>query len=310
MLESREIINYKTEEEWLNLRASDYTSTSVSGLFDLSPWVSKFEIYHAKANNVHVPFEPTERTEKGKHLESAIAQEVSASLGMAVKPMKFYVRIPGTKIGSSFDYQINHPVHGWIPLEIKVVDYFRHKDSWLEEQAPDHIELQMQHQLEVANAEYGIIAACVGIYDIHIYERKRDREVGSAIHKFVGQMEEDIKAGKSPSPEIGSDLEVVKLLYPNAEGDMDATKDNEMSAMLNKYKRLKADAAEIEKELNRLKAQIHFKAEDKAKIFTNEHIANVSWTAGSAGTVITQSMVGSVIGERAPYRQLLVKDAK
>lgn len=310
MLENREIIHFKSEEEWLILRKEDYTSTTVAGLFGLSPYVSRFEIYHAKANNIHVPFEPTERTEKGKRLQDAIAQEVGIMLSMEVKPMNFYVRIPATKIGSSFDYQINHPEYGWIPLEIKAVDFFQHKEKWVEDQAPDHIELQLQHQLETANAEAGMIAAATGIYDIHTYLRKRDKEVGAAIHKFVGQMEEDIAKGNSPSPDIGSDLEVVKLLFPNADGDLDATKDNEMSAMLNKYKRLKTDAGEIEKELEKLKAQIHYKAGDKGKVFTNEHIATVGWIKDSPGLLITHHMVGQYVGARKGYRQLLVKGVK
>ncbi len=310
MLENRDIIHYKTEDEWLELRRQDYTSTSVAALFDLSPYVSKFEVYHAKASNIHVPFEANERTEKGKRLEAAIAEEVGLMLNAEVKPMKFYVRIPDTKIGSSFDYQINHPEYGWIPLEIKAVDLFQYKEKWSDGIPPDHIEIQVQHQMEVANAEAAVIAAATGIYDINISISKRDKKVGEAIHKFVSYMEDDISKGNSPSPNIGSDIEVVKLLFPNADGDLDATKDNEMAVMLSKYKRLKDDAGVIEDELDKLKAQIHFKAGDKAKVFTNDHIATVGWTKNSPGMLITHHMVGQYVGGRKGYRQLLVKEVK
>lgn len=310
MLENREIINYNTEAEWLALRKVDYTSTVTSGILGFSPYCTAFEIYHAKKSGLHVPFEPNERTEKGKRLEAAIAEEVGLEMGCEVKPMKFYVRIPGTSIGSSFDYQINHKDHGWIPLEIKCVDHFIYKKAWLYDELPDHIELQAQHQMHTANASHAIVAAATSIYDVHIYKRARDIEIGKSIELSVRNMEDRIANRNPPVPDFSRDSDVINLLFPFAEGELDATGDIELEGLASKHKRLKAESSEIDKQIDALKTEIHFKLEGKAKAFTQGFVIDCAWTKDSAPTLITPEMVGSSYGGRKGYRKLLIKDLR
>jgi predicted phage-related endonuclease len=94
MLENREVYPFTTEEEWLATRAKDYTSTTVSALFGLSPYLTEFEVYHARKSGLRLPFKGNSRMAKGKRLEWAIAEEVGLMLGCEVVQFKDYVRIP------------------------------------------------------------------------------------------------------------------------------------------------------------------------------------------------------------------------
>jgi len=310
MLENRNAIEYKDEAEWLELRKQYYTSTMTPALFDMSPYLTEFEMYHAKKSGLQVPFETNERVEKGKRLEEAVAKEVGLMLNCEVQPFKEFVTIPETKIGSSFDWKINHPEHGWIVLEIKCVDWRVHKNSWIDGQAPDHIELQVQHQMEVANCDHAIIAAATGIYDIHIYERERDKEVGQAIIKAVSRFESNLSNNIIPEVNYARDTEIIKLLYKDADGEIDLKSDNNIDNLLDKYLRLKKREKIIEGGLTAIKNEIHCKMKDKSIGTSNNYKLNCTWTKDSQGTLIEESMVGSYLGGKKGYRQLRITELK
>jgi len=158
---------YKTptsEQEWLEWRTHDLTSTDIAALFDLSPYSTKFEVWHAKKSGEQSAFNDNERMQAGRHIEPAIASLVAERYGVTVAPFKFYATDAEARIGSSFDYQITHGVasnnpdiarlfklHGPGILECKNVDFLAHRDRWTADECPDHIEIQLQHQLELAD---------------------------------------------------------------------------------------------------------------------------------------------------------------
>ena len=47
-----EVIAFRSEQEWLDLRKKDITSTDVAALFNLSPYKTEFELYHEKLSGV------------------------------------------------------------------------------------------------------------------------------------------------------------------------------------------------------------------------------------------------------------------
>jgi len=148
---SRDTIKIQDEAQWLALRREDITSTMVPALFGLSPYTTIFELYQAKANGLEMEFKSNARVEKGNRMEAYAAQEIAHATGWTVEPFKDYVRIPGERMGSSFDCIATKPDGSRGILEIKAVDFFRHRDLWVDGEAPEHIEIQLQHQLECAD---------------------------------------------------------------------------------------------------------------------------------------------------------------
>lgn len=308
---TREIIPITSEEQWLNeLRPCDITSTMSAALFGASPYLTIFEVYHAKHSNVHVPFHQTERMHKGRQVEKYVAESVADMLGAIPRTNNDYIRIPGERMASSFDWELVFPDGEVVNLEIKAVDYFQHKIRWEEDEAPPHIEIQVQHEMECADKyERTIIAACTGIYDFHLIERKRDRDMGASIRQAVRNFWRDVNASNEPKPDYYRDAEVIAALYPVV-GEQPANKsdDEELEALLSKYSRLKSESSAMQDEAQAVKAQIHYRLGDIGVAYTERYKVTAKVTKGSPGKVVTQDMVGTKINERAPFRQLLVKD--
>jgi len=98
-------IEIENEKQWLAERAKDVTSTEVSALFGLSPYLTEFELFHQKRDGVTVKFEPNERMKWGNRLESAIAHGAAEDMGWNIAKFNVYMRVQEARIGSSFDFE-------------------------------------------------------------------------------------------------------------------------------------------------------------------------------------------------------------
>lgn len=304
---TRQLIEITSHEQWLDLRREDITSTMVPALFGLSPYTTRFELYHAKASGIEVPFKGNDRVDKGTRMEQYAAQEIAAKTGWTVEPFKSYMRVPDERMGCSFDCIATKPDGSRGILEIKAVDYFIHKDRWVDDQAPEHIEIQLQHQLECANEfEWGAIAAFTGIYDFHLYERERDREMGEAMRRTVAAFWADVDARRAPPPDFARDDAVIALLHKGADGaPLDLTSDDDFDRLLARYERHKATEKEAKALADADKAEIHHRLAGAAGAYTNRYRVTAGWTKDSPGR---PAEPGEIIGARAGYRQCILKD--
>lgn len=211
---------------WLLLRHTCISSTESSALFGLSPYATAFEVAVAKKAPEPEDFVGDERMSWGTRLQDAIAIGVDTDYGVNVEPMREYLVKPGTRMGSSFDYQITgcgltpkdsvladlFRAHGPGLLEIKNVDSLEYKNKWSEE-APDHIEIQVQHQLEVSGLKWAVIAALVGGNRAEILVRLRDEAVGAAISRKVDEFWKLLGSGAMPPVVMPEDAGVLIKLY-------------------------------------------------------------------------------------------------
>lgn len=307
---TRQIIPILNEESWLALRHDDITSTAMSALIGASPYATPFEIYHAKKSGLQVPFEKNERMKKGNRGEQYCAQEVSEKTGWPIRKISEYIRIPNERMGASFDYEIKHPQKGWGILEIKMVDFFQHKIKFEDDECPPYMEIQFQHQLECADRyEWGMIAVFTGIYDYISYERDRDNEMGKNLRSIAKKFWADVDEGREPLVNFYRDHAVLDLLYKNAGGEaIDATKDEELEAVLAKHVRLGKEIKLLDVERDAAKAEIHRRLGNTGGAFTARYKITAGWTKDFEGTLITPEMIGTRIGAKKGYRQCLSKD--
>lgn len=316
----REIIKITSEEQWLQLRKSDITSTMSPALFNLSPYGTVFELYHAKKSGVHVPFDENDRTQKGKRMEAYAAQEVALRMGWEVWPLDIYVRDPELKMGTSFDFGYKKPDGKKGILEIKAVDHFQFKQKWqtksetdeesgeeIPPEAPAHIEIQAQHQLEAKNDpefEEITIAPFISIYDFHIFTRARDREFGNNIRTGIKKFWADVANGNEPNPNFYRDGKVIDQLYKDAGGDpIDMTGDSTFEGLAARYERLAAEEKSAKEARQATKYEIHRILENEGGAFTDKYKVLTTWTKDSPAKLITQEMVGTIIPGRKGYRQ-------
>ncbi len=244
-----QIITPKSKDHWLALRHQDVTSTESAALFGLSPYMTEFELYHRKIDPTPIEIEETERMKWGSRLEPVIAQGISEDFGVIIKPFKEYVRHDNLRMGSSFDYLITgagDDVRNEIStaflergrgiLEIKNVDYFIHKDYWMEGEAPVHIEIQVQHQLEATGYEWAVICPFVGGNCLKPLIRIRDRDMGANIVAAINKFWKDVAVGNEPAPDFNRDAEFIAKLYGEASDDqVDLTDNSRARIALEEY---------------------------------------------------------------------------
>lgn len=252
--------------DWLRNRTMDITSTEVAALFDLSPYMTKFELWHKKKDQVILEIEANERMAWGDRLESVIATGIGEDKGWAVSPFKNYMRIPDIRLGSSFDYIINDQD---AILEIKNVDGLIFKNQWLKDddsfEAPDHIELQVQVQLLVSGKNKAHIGVFVGGNKIHLIEREPDLDIQAAIIEKTKEFWQSIYDNNPPSPDFNKDFDFIKSMYDYAEPGK-LLKSDEFFELAKQYKDFATAAKEAEEAKQAIKAEILTKIGDHEKV--------------------------------------------
>jgi predicted phage-related endonuclease len=312
-----EIIPFTTEQAWLDERAKDVTSTESAALFGLSPYVTRFDLWHRKKSGIAPVFESNERMECGNFLESGIAALLARRNGWEIRPMKDYRRIPGERTGSSFDFEIlNHP-EGPAHLEIKNVDFLAFRDGWIEHddgefEAPQHIELQVQHQMMVSGYPRAFIGALIGGNRPIVIERLRDDAVIAAIRHRIKQFWRDVDDGIEPPPLMPEDAEAVIRMNQFAEPGkiLDASTDEKIASLVEKYKQLTATRDTADEDAKAIKAELLIAIGDAEKVLLPGWTISAGMVADTPPTVITTDMVGQTYGGRKGFRNMRINKRK
>lgn len=302
-----QIIHPKDKQEWLEERAKDITSTEIAALFGISPYLTEYELWHRKKNNLIVEIEENERMKWGTRLQDAIAAGVAEEQGWNIRRMNEYMRLEIMGLGSSFDFSIepNHdePINvGELGLlEIKNVDGLQFKQGWIVDgdnvEAPPHIELQVQHQLLVSGRQYAYIGALIGGNNLILIKREASKKVHDAICHKTALFWLSIKGNIQPDPNFQTDSSFIASLYNYSEPGkvVDVAENEQIVKMAGEYK----EAGDKIKVLDNMRDEI------KAKILTV--IGDAEKAMGGSFTV-TANMVGPahIEYERKPYRSFKI----
>lgn len=212
----------RTEAGWLKLRKPDITATAAAALFGCSPYMTPFDLFHQLAGNITVEIEENDRMKWGKRLQSAIARGICADAGWIIvddHPFLYARSKSVDGMGASPDYIIADPKRpelGHAALEIKNVDLFVAGRDWSDEEAPTHIEFQLQHQLSVTGFSWGVVGGLIGGNSVRRFERMRDDEVIAELNRRVTGMHERVALGQAPAPDYLADYDTIRALYRHA----------------------------------------------------------------------------------------------
>lgn len=286
---NRQIITPDSEAHWLALRTEDLTSTDIAALFGLSPYKTAFELFWEKKSGERAPFTDNDRAKWGRRLEATVAAGIAEDQGWEIRPMKEYMRLPGLRIGASFDFRvvtselIPHEGPGLPPfnhfdraddahLEIKCVDFLAFRDGWTIDEgfieAPPHIELQVQHQMLVSGLRRAYIGVLVAGNRIEVIERQADDAVHAGILAKAAEFWASIESGVSPDPVMPDDAEAVIRMNQFAEPGklLDARGDTELADLLREYNELGKAARDAEEARQVRKAEILVRIGDAEKV--------------------------------------------
>ena len=301
------------KQSWLENRLLDVTSTEVSALYDLSPYQTEFELYHQKKEKLVVRLDDNERMLWGRNLESAIAHGAADTMGWEIEKLDVYMSNEN-RLGSSFDFKINksnkfdQPEEGVGILEIKNVDGVAYRKNWKDDgngniEAPEHIELQIQHQMEVSGINWCALVALVGGNTQKIIFRKRDRAIGEDLTKKVGEFWQKVKEGTPPSIDNLKDAEyMIKTLHNQADAGVMIDADEDLDKLIDEYNQISREAHSLGKTKESIKAQILERSQKASKIISKYGTISCGMSKESKGKLITKDMVGTYQGPRKGYR--------
>lgn len=320
------IHNPKSREDWLALRHKYVSSTEQAALHGLSPYLTAFELYHSKRQDKPTEFEQNERMTWGLRQEESVARGIAEDYGVKVRKLNAYVSLDGTGMGSSFDYEIVGIKEGVPPagpvlqdaykllgpgiLEIKCVDWLIHKQQWIkgdgkeqDDEAPPHIEIQVQHQLHTIQRKWAAMGVLIGGNKLQMILREYDEAVGAAMQEKVKAFWKDVKAGNAPPPVLPEDADMIAHIYNFGDPDkvVDAQGNAEIKALVDEYIEAGKKGKEAEDAKKTVKSKLLMLIGDASKVVVG---GGVSITAGTVAEGVVEQYT------RAAYRQFKVNVSK
>lgn len=255
-----ETIQPNDDAHWLSLRRQDVTSTEAAALFGLSPYMTQFELWHRKHDNLEVEFEVNERMRWGTRLQDSIAAGVAEDQGWKIRRMTEYIRDPELRMGASFDFEIIFPDGALGILEVKNVDALAFRDGWLVDgdnvEAPPHIEVQVQQQLALTGRKIAYIAALIGGNRVILIKREPDQTVITSIRKKIMEFWDSVNSSAAPSPDFVRDADFISRIYNFAEPGKIFNADEQISRLAFIYKQASEEAKLATEKKDAAKAEI------------------------------------------------------
>lgn len=296
-------IAVQDREHWHDLRGQNIGASEVAALFDESPYLTAFELWHQKAGNLpRVDLDDNERVQAGNHMEPAIAAWTAEKTGWRIQKVRRYLTHPIIQgMGASLDYEIiGHP-RGPGVLEIKNVDGLVYRE-WEGGEPPIHMLLQVQHQMAVSGRRWGAVAACIGGNRLEIFQYERREPTVALIEQKVADFWDSVRSGRAPTPDFSKDAEAIIAMHQAVSGDrvVDLAGNNHATVLMAEY-RMAGDAEKVAAE--RKKAA-------KAELLTimGDASAAICGDYKISAKMIGPSMVEAY--ERKPYRDFRINQIK
>lgn len=193
-------------------------ASEVAALFGVSPYCTRFELFHMKAGSIPAhDLDGQERIQAGQFLEPSIGAWAAHKWNWPIRNVKEYLTHPTVeRMGASLDFATVESE----PVEIKNVDnlVFRNGewevDGDIILDAPAHFLLQVQHQLACSpRKDRGWLIVCVGGNRLYRMEVPRHEKMITRIEREVEQFWADVLAGNEPKPDFEADAAAIALLY-------------------------------------------------------------------------------------------------
>lgn len=191
-------------------RASVVGASEVAALFDASPYVTHFELWHRKAGNVAVPeFGGNERIEAGIRLEPVIIDWACDKWGYTKRETPKRLQNQAG-IGGHPDQFVICPERGPGLLEIKTADWLVAK-SWGDE-PPLHYQLQAMTYMGLAGASWGDIVILVGGNELRRFQIEVRPKLFAEIERRVSDFWRSIATDTAPKPDYTRDGDTIREL--------------------------------------------------------------------------------------------------
>ncbi|WP_422057746.1 YqaJ viral recombinase family protein [Sphingomonas sp.] len=295
-------------------RASVVGASEVAALFDLSPWLTHFELWHRKKGSIATPefnamrddgTPENERIYCGVMLEPVIIKMACERWGY--EPIDTPKRLDNGKgIGGHPDQLVRCPVRGRGVLEVKTADWLVAK-QWGDEPPANYL-LQSQTYQGLARVAWGDVIVLVGGNELRRYQYDFRPKLFAEIEARVAAFWQTIADNKPPKPDYSRDGGTLAELFNDpADTLIDLRRDNRMPDLCNEYLAAKEAERAAACRVDAAKAELLEKLGNNAAAMVEGFSVRIPEVAGKPDQVITADMVGKTLPGRKPHRRFYIK---
>lgn len=266
--------------EWYEYRKTGIGASEVSALFNLNTYISKFELWHQKAQKIEVENHDSILTRAGLHMEDFIIKEFSDMLDVEVEKANHVVEHDSVKgmFATPDAYIIEGGKRTGI-LEIKNVCQEAIDFVWIDGQPPLSYEFQIMHQMACTGLKKATICALVSCREILTFDYVWNDKAINAIKNSVSNFWRSVE--RNEPPEADADKKtfgVLKKVYPVKKGEkIDMSKDNILPDYCQKFLVAKENKKNFEEAYTETRNLIKQKIKEYQEVVVNGYV--VSQTA-------------------------------
>lgn len=293
-------------------RASHVGASEVAALFDASPYLTAFELWHRKKGTISTPdfmaegAPNNERIEAGIRLEPAIIQWACDRWGYQRREAPTHLS-NGNGLGGHPDSLVTCPERGDGLIEVKTADWLIRK-KWGEE-PPLHYLLQAQSYAGLAGAAWCDVVVLVGGNQLERFTYEFRPKIYADIERRVAEFWQSVRANDPPKPDFARDGDTLaQVLGEPTEEVVDLRHDNYADELAEEWRTLKAVVKSTETRIEEIKTELLLKIGTAGYALLPNHKISANQTKGSAGALITAEMVGTHVGARKGWRRFDVKE--
>lgn len=224
-------------------RAAHVGASEVPALFNASPWLTEFELWHRKKGTIatpafnHVGDDGTpddERIYWGVRLEAAIIEAAKERYGYIDRPPADPPLTNGKGLGGHPDRRVICPERGPGVIEVKQADWLVRK-SWGDE-PPLHYLLQSQTYQGLDGVAWGDVLVLVGGNRLERFQYDFRPKLFAEIEKRVEAFWQSVHENRPPKPDYGRDLDAIKELNADQSDEtIDLSRDNRAAIAAAEY---------------------------------------------------------------------------
>ena len=287
MLAVRETYRPKNPTEWLELRLQSINSTEAPVLFDESPYQTLYSLWHEKKACQALSHAGNFRTTVGQMLELPIAQMAHRQLKMEnkhlspteLKQQKDYMR--WGQLGASFDFWLYELGTPMAILEAKNVDFKEAKQKFLWRggeiiELTGYMEIQIQHQMLVANIPLAYVGLLLGGNSLHIVKRTPSKTIQDAIMEKVEAFWKSIKENRPPAIDFRRDATHIAKKQFETQGEDIFDESEEFDQLLAGHLEIDKARKEMDKAGKETRARILNKMASSRFAKSKNHLAKIS----------------------------------
>lgn len=297
-------------------RAAHVGGSEVAALFDESPWLTHFELWHRKKGTIATPefnalgqdgTPEDERIYWGVKLEDAILEAAKERYGYADRDDPRAALTNGKGLGGHPDRRVTCPKRGPGILETKMVDWLVRK-SWGDE-PPLHYLLQGNSYAGLDGCGWFDLLVLVGGNKLERFQYDFRPKLFAETEKRVEAFWASVHENRAPKPDYTRDGSTIAEIYSDSNGGViDLKGDNLAHIAAAEFLLADAESKAAAKRREAAKAELMDKLGENEVALLDGFVVKASQVAAIPDKIITADMVGQTINGRKSYRRFAVRE--